>query len=547
MESLKHVSKFDEKARQLSLETLEILDTAPEGEFDEIAELASAICNTQSALITFVDRERTWFKARVGVSGTEAPRNESVCSDVILQNELIVIPDLARDQRYAKNQSVVSAPNFRFYAGLPIHSPDGQPVGALCVVDTEVKELSERQKSALATLANQVGRLLRLRNEVRELRQAELVLRFKETAVDHLHEGVVLQDHRGAVVDYNPAAMEVLGLSASELSGRTSLDPAWRAIREDGTEFPGDQHPAIIALATGQKQLNVVMGIYRANHELRWLKVSSVPLHFKNEQELSHVVTSFTDMTDLRKLGEDKQLYAEKLSEAARLSALGEVAGGIAHEINNPLAIIQGKAAQLEQRLKLTADSDQDRSDLKIIEKNVQRIAKIIKGLLTYARDGKQDPFREATFGQIVEDTLDLCRERFKKHRVTLDISYETHTAVECRQSQISQILLNLLNNAFDAVVNLPERWVKVQVLSDATSLRLLVQDSGSGIPLQISKKLAQPFFTTKAVGKGTGLGLSISRNLAELHNGTLEYDPSAAHTTFILTLPLRQTYRVTG
>lgn len=135
-----------------------------------------------------------------------------------------------------------------------------------------------------------------------------------------------------------------------------------------------------------------------------------------------------------------------------------------------------------------------------------------------------------------------FCRERFKHHGIELSLESTTSEfAVECRPTQISQAILNLLNNAFDAVENLAEKWVRVSVKDMGVALTVAVTDSGKGIPKNIRNKILQPFFTTKEVGKGTGLGLSISRGIVAGHGGQLFIDASAPNTSFVIRLPKRQ------
>jgi signal transduction histidine kinase len=117
----------------------------------------------------------------------------------------------------------------------------------------------------------------------------------------------------------------------------------------------------------------------------------------------------------------------------------------------------------------------------------------------------------------------------------------DENLTIQCRPSEISQVLLNLLNNAFDAVEDLPQRWVKIDVKEVDDQVNLTVTDSGQGIDVALRDKIMQPFFTTKPVGKGTGLGLSISSGIVESHHGKFVLDPKSPFTSFQMTLPKRQ------
>jgi C4-dicarboxylate-specific signal transduction histidine kinase len=166
-------------------------------------------------------------------------------------------------------------------------------------------------------------------------------------------------------------------------------------------------------------------------------------------------------------------------------------------------------------------------------------MAIIVSELKAFSRDSSTDAFESTTLKQLVDETLDLCHARFAANAVSVfagDIP--ERWKVECRSSQIAQVLLNLLNNAYDAVVDQPERWIKVDVLDKNELLEIAVTDSGPGIPAPIAEKIMSPFFTTKPPGKGTGLGLSISSNIMTDHGGRLTVDGSSPHTRFVISLP---------
>jgi C4-dicarboxylate-specific signal transduction histidine kinase len=179
------------------------------------------------------------------------------------------------------------------------------------------------------------------------------------------------------------------------------------------------------------------------------------------------------------------------------------------------------------------------RSDLVKIEATADRIAKIIRGLRTFSRDSSSDPMTLAKVNGMITEVLDLAGERFKNHDVQLLIFAAEDLLISCRPQQIGQVLLNLINNAHDAVMALSERWVRIDVARSGKMIRISVTDSGKGIPAEIASKIMNPFFTTKEVGQGTGLGLSISKGIAEDHGGSLTYDPTSANTRFVFEVPM--------
>lgn len=232
----------------------------------------------------------------------------------------------------------------------------------------------------------------------------------------------------------------------------------------------------------------------------------------------------------------------QALVSAAKLSSLGEMAGGIAHEINTPLAIISLKVDQMHKYLKEGSHAPQSLQDsLGIIKKTTNRIANTINGLRTFARDGRDAVVSIIKVSAVVDDTLGLCQEKFKNNGIDL-ILKKNSTYENCcfygRPIEISQVLLNLMNNAFDAVVDLDQKWVKIEASEKENMIEISVTDSGGGIALDIQEKMMQPFFTTKEIGKGTGLGLSISKGIVDAHNGKLFLDRDCKNTKFILLLP---------
>jgi|GEM_PF-390670 len=252
--------------------------------------------------------------------------------------------------------------------------------------------------------------------------------------------------------------------------------------------------------------------------------------------------SSVRDITERKQTESSLNAQREKLVAAAKMSSLGEMAGGIAHEINNPLAIIIGKISQLKRRIENQNEQNlkAELESLSVIETTAKRIASIIKGLSSFSRNAEKDNMEKLEVLPLIMDTLELSKERYRFNSVELKINIllKEKTYIMGRPSQLLQVLINLLNNAYDAVEVLDERWVLVTVSLEGQMCRIAVTDSGPGIPPHLIEKIMTPFFTTKKVGKGTGLGLSISKSLIEEHNGKLYYDSKNPHTSFIIEVP---------
>lgn len=230
-----------------------------------------------------------------------------------------------------------------------------------------------------------------------------------------------------------------------------------------------------------------------------------------------------------------------KILQSSKLASLGEMAAGVAHEINNPLAIINVSANMLKKLLvrnKIQIPAIETCVDN--IEGTVSRISKIITVMRAVSREPMEFRKEEVLLMDLIQDVSALCGEKFKNNEVDLRVKIpdEFKATLYCDRIQISQVLLNLLSNAYDATEGASVRWIEVQYSEDSSYDLLSVKNSGNKIPKDIVPKIFNPFFTTKDVGKGTGLGLSISKSILERHQGSIELQTESENTCFVLKLP---------
>jgi len=223
----------NENARLAALLRYRILDSAPEAAYDDLARLAATICGTPIALVSLVDRDRQWFKARVGLEVSETPRSLAFCAHTIAQPETLVVPDALEDPRFADSPLVTDEPGIRFYAGAPLLSAGGHALGTLCVIDREPRQLTGDQLDALAVLARQVMAQMELRlktqllqEQVQRLRENEEVFERKiarqvegEDIPDLAHEVTVVRGPEGTVGFWSPGAARLYGWSRDEAVG----------------------------------------------------------------------------------------------------------------------------------------------------------------------------------------------------------------------------------------------------------------------------------------------------------------------------------------
>lgn len=338
---------------------------------------------------------------------------------------------------------------------------------------------------------------------------------------------VAITDANGIITEANQVFCDISGYTRDELVGQN------HRILKSGEHSPEFFKEMWRTLTKGSIWRGEVCN-KRKNGTLYWVDSTIVPVLDHNGNPTQYIAVR-VDISP-RKNAE------MSLITASKMASLGEMAAGIAHEINNPLTIISGKTSRLEHLInKGKFDADQFISELKVINDTSMRIAKIVRGLKTYSRAGEEDPFETILLEQIISETTGLCAERFSSGGVELKIQTPPNLQIQCRAVQISQVLLNLLNNSFDAIEKMKDPWVRVDFEFANEILKIIVTDCGGGIPPHIAQKLMQPFFTTKTVGKGTGLGLSLSKSFIEKHNGKFWLDQDCPNTRFVIELPLKQ------
>lgn len=333
----------------------------------------------------------------------------------------------------------------------------------------------------------------------------------------------------------------ITGFSPEELIGSKEVnyfnlltDESWRVYQNE------------IDLAIKKdRPYEIEYQIFDRDYQIRHIYEKGRCYYDENRQPL-YIEGFILDITDRKEYEAQLETTKAKSIASAKLASLGEMAGGVAHEINNPLAIISMNAAQLNE---LLDDPEVTKDELKMfvekIQKTTTRIDRIVKGLKSFARGGELDPFLSTSVKSIVENTLELCSEKLKKHSVELRLKNIVDVSIECRESQIGQVLLNLISNGVDAIDKNPEKWIEIELKDLDGYVVIDVTDSGHGIPEEVAEKIMQPFFTTKDVGKGTGLGLSISKGIIESHKGRFRLDRKSPNTKFSILLPKLQRSQV--
>lgn len=349
-------------------------------------------------------------------------------------------------------------------------------------------------------------------------------------------DAIMLLDEKG-FTDCNQATLNIFKLKSVEEFTKCHPADLSPPLQPDGENSLTKANRMIgIALEQGK---NLFEWVHRNKEGMDFTcEVLLSRLEIDGKSQLQASVRDISERVRLQSEIEESKI---KQLNAARLASLGEMAGGIAHEINNPLSIVRAQAEQIQTVLKRSEHATPFLlSSIERIVNTSDRISTIIKGLKQLSRDSSNDPYESNELLIMIRQLIELSSERLKLYQISLSLNCpEEEVFVLCRPVEILQVLLNLINNSIDAIGDSENPWILIDVSIKDTDAVVKLTDSGNGIDPAIVPKIAQPFFTTKDVGKGTGLGLSISKKIIEKHQGSFYLDTNSRNTTFVFTLKL--------
>lgn len=593
----------DEVNRLKALQELSILDTDPEKVFDDLTRLASKICGTPIALISLIDADRQWFKSNLGLTATETPRDQAFCAHAILQPDVFIVPDALEDERFADNPLVEFEPQIRFYAGAPLITSEGSAIGTLCTLDRQPRQLSADQIEMLEIIGRQVVQQLEQRRDLADLARISLKTheigkrlhlsqeRF-ELAVLGSSDGLWDWDMQTNEVFLSPRWKSMLGYEDHEMP---NLFEEWvQRLHPEDSQRAQDELTSYLNRETLTYELE-----YRLRHKdgaYRWILSRAAAL-WDDQGKAYRMAGSHTDITARKHAEAELQKQTEHLTQALndlqqtqlqlvqseKMSSLGQLVAGVAHEINNPVNFIHGNVAYIQNyvqeileilelyQTKFPQATPEIQTkiqdiDLEFVIQDLpnlfssmrvgsERIQGIVQSLRNFSRLDEVGS-KAVNIHEGIDSTLMILQGRLKARTGAIPISIVKHYGdlpqVECYAGQLNQVFMNILVNALDALEELNSTQanqettgspgiitIQTEVLDDEW-IRIRIADNGPGMPAEVQQRLFDPFFTTKAIGKGTGLGMSISYQIVtQSHGGRLQCCTEFGQgTEFVIDLP---------
>jgi PAS domain S-box-containing protein len=541
--------------RLATLRSTGLLDAPASPILDRLTRAAARLVGTPIAIVSLIDDHRHVCAGSSGVPRNgdhpiEVPLSASICKDVVASGEPLVISDMLANGDYCTHPTTTRI-GARAYAGLPLHAENGETLGVLCAIDRTERDWLPEQLESLRDLADAAEAELNLR--IAHYRSRSNERRFR-AFMDHSTVIASLISAERRVIYANAMFEWHFGIDPRDVIGKQL-----EAVPLPLTERLLTLHDSVRRQKHGVESIEEFVSA--RGEEKRWL-VHAFPVDDGDAVSVGIVALDLSQQHHLER----------RLQQAQKLEAIGQLAAGVAHEINTPAQYVADNVRFLQQVFEdmrwLLAD-DRPRcadpgcaldtalrsrippDEARYLEGEVprafeqsleglSRVAAIVHSIKAFSHPGG----KEAAYVDLnaaINNTLVVSRAEWKYvARAEVDLD-PTLPLVRCHANEMNQVFLNLVVNAAHAMADKgKDNLLRVTTRADGDSVRIMVSDTGSGIPEAIRGRIFDPFFTTKPVGKGTGQGLAISHAVVEQHNGSLDFESVVGEgTTFTIRLPV--------
>jgi len=452
------------------------------------------------------------MKAQHGLSGpvreecAQVPLGKCLCGRAAASGENVFSEKL--DERHEVRYDGMQ-PHGHYC--VPIKS-GGAVLGVFTIYLEDGMARSARTEDALESFADALALVI-------ERRRSEAFLEKLSRVVRETQDCVVITDAEGRIEYVNPAFTEVSGYSAQEALEKTPR------LLSSGSHSPGTYRELWGALKEGRHYRGTLVN-KKKNGELYHAEQNISPVRDASGK-VTHFVSVSRDVTERKRL-------EEAVRQSEKLGAVGQLAAGVAHELNNPLGVILGFAQSAARRLE---DGDHMELPIRSIEREALRCKSLVQDLLAFARKGKE-AHETLDLSEAVRAALALVESQARVRGAALEKDIEPGLMAAGSRQDLQQVVVNLAGNALDAMAD--SGTLSVALRREGSEAVLSVKDTGKGIPEDVRRRIFEPFFTTKEVGKGTGLGLSLAHETVTKHGGTIICDSVPGRgAVFTVRLPL--------
>lgn len=543
-------NKQKEISRINALLSYNIIDTLKEKEFDKLAQLASIICETPIAIISLIDSQRQWYKAKVGIDADEIPLELTFCQYTIEKDELWEVEDASKNELLKNNPNVTVENGIRYYAGIPLQSDTGYNIGTLCVADTKPKRINEKEKIALKIISEQIMILLEAKKNNESL-IAELKNLLKEK---ELESKKILEKNTLEIKMFYDSISNTNGIIEIDINGKIiNTNPLMKAILEvDDVLLIGNNIATFLNLEISDENIPYYLDHknhileYKKDGELsKWVQINFIKIE-GIDGTIEKLILICQDVTS-RVLGQLELQNAKDVSDYLNQQK-DQFIATVSHEIRTPINAILGFTdvlIDIEEDYKkmdfLTSIKTAGLGLLHIVN-DILDISKIEAGMIQI----DETPFQLDEIISNVYNTLKLkASEKNLKFLYAIDSDVENQLIGD--KNRLNQILINIVGNAIKFTEKGKiELRVSIQKTEDGYCyLNFCVEDTGIGINEAKLKYIFDRFSqaevsTTRKFG-GTGLGLSISKELIELQLGSIDVKSKENEgTTFSFIIPYK-------
>lgn len=368
-----------------------------------------------------------------------------------------------------------------------------------------------------------------------------------QVAMEAANDGVFDFDIQKDSCFLSPAACRILGYDRFEMDLDTlasmihirDIKPAQEALQK----YLEDKSDSI--------ELRLEFRIMKKSRNYTWVVVKGRAIRSEESGSPIRIIGVFHDVSERKSVEREINMLNQQLGRSlneerlknefnSKLATVGQLAAGVAHEINNPLAIVMGAASvvgKLHERDRLSDEKLQ--KYLGTIEQAVQRAAVVTDNLLKISRASTESKITKVAIHSLLAELISLFQEQLSRDRVSVEVVCSSDEFIDVDYQQISQAFLAILTNALEAVDRSQDKWIRILVHRESEEYYIQFIDSGPGISEEYKSRIFDPFFSTKPIGDGSGLSLSLAQRILDNHGGEIFIDSSVDHTCFTVRMPI--------